>query len=210
MIPVVVLGALYTGYATTVEVSILACIMTIVVAAYYRLLKWKIVWQSALDVVGITAFIYFIFGASTFFVDMLAFAQIPQTLVSYLTTGNLSANALLIWLMVSLFIAGMLMDIIPLVFFIVPLTYQAVSAAGIHYLTYNFLIMQIGAIGFCTPPFAVGIFTMAILFKTPAQTIFKAVWIFIPVLILHMLLFIYWRDGLLWLPHLIFGDSIFG
>jgi len=211
LIPIFVLGSLYAGYATTVEVSILACVLALIIAAWYAPGEWKTAsWNALVDIAGITSFIFFIFAASSFFIDMFAFAQIPQKLVMFLTSGELGKNALMLLIMVSLFIAGAVMDVIPLLFFVVPLTYQAIIAADIHYITYNFMLMQTAAIGFCTPPFAIGIFTMAVLFKVPAQTLFKTIWPFILTLIVHAFLFIYWEDGLLWLPRLLFSDSILG
>ena len=208
-VPVVVLGGIYGGMMTPVEAAGVACVWSLPVAAIYKSLSWKQIWEALSRAITTSTMIYFILGGCVFFVHMLTYVEVPQKLINFITAANLSQNMLLLLMFLLLFFLGMIMEPVPILFLVVPLTASVVLQSGIHYMTFNFLMIATGSIGFCTPPVAMALFVMSEMFHVRIETLARAIVPFLIVLVIHCLFFIFFPKLILWLPELIWGEAIY-
>jgi C4-dicarboxylate transporter DctM subunit len=70
------------------------------------------------------------------------------------------------------------------------------------------MLLQYGAVMFCTPPLAMALFAIAQFFKTRIEDVSKGVLPFLAILIIHLVLFCFFPEWLMWLPRLVFGSRV--
>jgi C4-dicarboxylate transporter DctM subunit len=205
-IPLVILGGIYSGIMTPVEAAAVSVFITIPVSVAYKSFNFKNMVEAMKKAIITNAMIYFILGGIAVFVHSLVYAEVPQKLISLVGQYQLSANQLL-WLILGvLVILDLFLEPVPMLFLVVPLTSKMVFSAGIHWITFNFLLMQYSAVMFCTPPLAMALFVMAQMFKARIEDVSKGVLPFLVILVIHLLLFSFFPEWLLWLPRLVFGS----
>ena len=119
-----------------------------------------------------------------------------------------SQNLLILIMLALLFVLDLMMEPVPMLFLVVPLTSKVIFSSGIHWLTFNFMLLQYSAVAFITPPLAMALFVMAQMFHAKIEDVAKGVWPFLAVLVVHLLLFLFFPELLLWLPGLVFGSRV--
>jgi len=102
----------------------------------------------------------------------------------------------------------MMMEPTPMLFLVVPLMSKAAFATGMHWITLNFMLLQYSAVAFITPPLAMGVFVTCQMFKAKVEDVTKGTLPFFIILVIHLLLFLFLPDLLLWLPRLVYGEKI--
>jgi C4-dicarboxylate transporter, DctM subunit len=207
-IPLVILGGIYSGIMTPVEAAALSVFMNIPVFIAYKSFNWKNTFEAMRQAMTTTAMIYFILGGINIFVNSLISAEIPQKLILLISQYQLGANQLLLVMIMLLMFLDLFLEPVPMLFLVVPLTSKVIFGAGIHWITYNFLLMQYSAVMFCTPPLAMALFVLAQMFNSRIEDVTKGVWPFLAVLVIHFLIFSFFPEWLLWLPRLFFGSRV--
>lgn len=207
-IPLVILGGIYAGIMTPVEAAAVSIFICIPVSIIYKSFSRKLIWKALKEASITTSMIYFILGGTILFINVMTYAEVPQALINIVQKTNMSPTMLLMVLTLILILLDTMMEPMPMVLLVVPLTAKLVFASGIHWITFNFLLLQYSAIAFCTPPLALALFVQAQMFHTRVEDVAKGVWPFLIVLFIHMLIFLSFPELLLWLPRLVFGARV--
>jgi len=207
-IPVVILGGIYSGIMTPVEAAAVSVFMTVPVSVFYKSFNLQNTLEAMKKAMTTTAMIYFILGGTTIFVNVLVYAEVPQKLIYLVEKYQLSMNELLLIMLGVLMVLDVFLEPVPMLFLVVPLTSKVIFTSGIHWISFNFMLMQYGAVMFCTPPLAMALFVMAQMFKARIEDVAKGVLPFLAILVIHLVLFVFSPEWLLWLPRLVFGSRV--
>jgi len=208
LIPVVILGGIYSGIMTPVEAAAVSIFVTIPVSIYYKSFTIKNTFTALKKAAITTSMIYFILGGTILFINVLTYAEVPQYLINLVQEMNLGQYQLTIVMLVLLFFLDMMMEPTPMLFLVVPLMSKAAFATGMHWITLNFMLLQYSAVAFITPPLAMGVFVTCQMFKAKVEDVTKGTLPFFIILVIHLLLFLFLPDLLLWLPRLVYGEKI--
>ncbi len=154
----VVLGSIFAGIATPTESSALGGVGAIVLAALYRQFSWKMVYDSALETVKVTAMVFAILLGATAFSMAFTYTggdYIVEELLSDLPGG---ATGFLILSMIAILILGFFIDFVEISFIIVPILAPVADALGIAPVWFAILIAMNLQTSFLTPPFGFSLF----------------------------------------------------
>jgi C4-dicarboxylate transporter DctM subunit len=204
-IPVVILGGIYSGIMTPVEAAATSVFITIPVSIIYKSFNLKTTFDAMKKAMVTTSMIYFILGGTILFINVLTYAEVPQYLITLVEQIKLSQNQLILIMLGLLLVLDMMMEPVPMLFLVVPLTSKVIFGSGIHWITFNFMLLQYSAIAFITPPIAMALFVMSQMFHARIEDVTKGVLPFLAVLIIHIFIFLFFPEFLLWLPRLVFG-----
>jgi hypothetical protein len=130
-----------------------------------------------------TSMIYFILGGTILFINVLTYAEVPQYLITVVEKIRLSQNQLILIMLGLLLVLDLMMEPVPMLFLVVPLTSKVIFSSGIHWITFNFLLLQYSAVAFITPPLAMALFVMAQMFHARIEDVAKGVLPFLAILI---------------------------
>ena len=154
----VVLGSIFAGIATPTESSALGGVGAIVLAILYRQFKFRMLFDSALETVKITAMVFAILLGATAF--SMAFSYTGGDAIVEEALLGLPGEKIgfLILSMVVILILGFFIDFVKISFIIVPILAPVADALGVAPLWFAILIAMNLQTSFLTPPFGFSLF----------------------------------------------------
>jgi tripartite ATP-independent transporter DctM subunit len=201
----IVVGAMVAGWATPTESAAIGAFATIVLACLYRALTVKILIDSLHGTVLISAMILFIILGATTFSQILSFSGATDGIVNIITGSGLSANSIVVVMLIILILLGVFLDQVSIMLITLPIFMPLVNTMGIEPVWFGILFLICMQIGMLLPPH--GLLLMTMKGVTPPEVtmshIFQAV---IPYIALSMAVLglVYLVPGVAtWLPTLL-------
>ena len=155
-----VIGAIYMGWATPSEAAALGVVMAFFLAVARRRFTLKMLMEAAEATVTTTAMIIFIvIGA--FLLNFVLNAIGLSSLVTNIFSGtDMSPTAVLLTTIVFYLVLGMFMEPLSMLIATVPLIIPAIKAAGIDPLMFGVLMMVLMETAMLTPPVGINLFVV--------------------------------------------------
>jgi len=152
LLMLMILGSLYMGFATPTEAGAVGVLGAILISAFRRTFTFSGLIAALEEAALVTSFLLMIaVGASVmgFAVDFLA---MPQNLVQFVNSLNLSSLALFVAIIVLYLILGMFVEPISMVLMTLPVVLPVIAAAGWDPLWFGIVLVMLVEIGLITPP----------------------------------------------------------
>ncbi len=209
LIIIAVLGTIYTGIAPPTEAAAMGSFAVVILAIVYRKFTWDLVKHSALEVLRVSAFVLLIAGLSYAFVGVFMSAgcgDVVTKLIMSVPGGRWGAFTMV---MVIVFVLGMFIEWIGIVFIIVPVFSPILLKLGFDPLWAAMMICINLQMAFQTPPMAMSIFvcrgTAPPELGLNMADIIKGVIPFIMLIIFCLVLCILFPQIITWLPQKMIG-----
>lgn len=154
----VVLGSIFAGIATPTESSALGGVGALLLALIYRQFSWKMVYDSALETVKVTAMVFAILLGATAFSMAFSYTGGEEIVEHYLSNLPGGAMGFLLLSMLAILILGFFIDFVEISFIIVPILLPAAEILGIAPVWFAILIAMNLQTSFLTPPFGFSLF----------------------------------------------------
>lgn len=182
----IVLGSIFTGIATPTESSALGGVGAIILAFIYRQFSWKMLYDSGLETVKVTAMVFAILMGATAF--SMAFSYTGGDAIVEEVLLNLPGEkwGFIILAMIAILILGFFIDFVEIAFIIVPILAPVAEALGINMVWFAILIAMNLQTSFLTPPFGFSLFYLKGVAPSSIRTtdIYKGVMPFILIQVL--------------------------
>jgi len=174
-VPVVVLVALFGGFATMVE----AAALTVLYAAFVQCVVHRDV-RPVRDLprvfgecASLVGGFLIILAVAQGLTNYLSFAEVPTRALAFVQAHVESPLVFLLVLNVFLLIVGALMDIYSAIFVVVPLIVPIAAAYGIHPVHLGIVFLANLELGYLTPPMGENLFLSAYRFEMPVMRVFR-------------------------------------
>jgi len=193
LLPVIVLGGIYTGFYSPYQAGSIALVYSLVVTMFiYRELDLKkviLVLADAGKLMGMLILIIVLaFGLNAF----LAEIRVEQKLLHLLESWNLGPVGFMLLVNVVLILLGALMDSVSATLIFAPILAPiAVSHYGMDPLHFGVVFIVNMEIGYLAPPVATNLFVAAAVFKKPFGQVCRAVMPTLGVTCAALVLFMY-------------------
>ena len=179
MLPIIILGGIYSGLLTATESSAIAVVWSFIAGMFiYRELKWSDLFDIFVDSAKSSAMTLFIIATSTAFAWLFAYAGISQKLVDFVIGMNLSATTYCLVVAVILLIFGTFLEGIATAVLLVPVLWPVAQALGVNVIHFGMIVSIANVVGTMTPPVAVNIFSAASVTKLSMGKIVHGQWPF--------------------------------
>lgn len=184
-VPVIVIGGIYSGLFTPTESAAIAAVYALLVSLLvYREVKLADVIKIAVSSSLLTAKIFILVAASSFFSYFLSLNHIPQDIANWMNSFDLPALAVLLLINVVLLIIGMFIEPNSAILIFTPLFLPMALAAGVDPIHFGIIFTVNLAIGMFTPPFGLNIFIASTTLKLPIAKIIPGL---VPFIIISLL-----------------------
>lgn len=191
-VPVVAMGAYFTGLASLLESAALTAIYTLVVeAVVYRELGPKALVRVAKDSASLIGGVLIIFGVAMGLTNYFNDAMVPQAILDWVESSIESKWVFLIALNGLLLLVGCMMDIFSALVVVAPLVIPIGEHFGVSPLQLGIIFLANLELGFLTPPVGMNLFLSSYRFGKPLGEVYRTVLPFLEVLILAVLLITY-------------------
>jgi C4-dicarboxylate transporter DctM subunit len=191
LMPVIILSGIYGGIFTPTEAAIIAALYGLIVGFAYRELTIPGLVKAFTRAVMSSAVVMFIMNAAGVFAWLITINQIPQNISAFLS--EIAGNQLIYLLFVNVFllIVGCLMNAAAAIVIFTAILYPAAMSFGIDPVLFGIIVSVNLSIGTVTPPLGVDLFIASAITDVSIEQIVVAIWPYILVLILDLLLITY-------------------
>lgn len=158
LLPVIVLGLIFSGATTVTEAAAISCIYAAIIALFvYKTLSFKGLLKVLADSAVSVSAIMILVGMSKAAAYVVTTAQMPQMVSTFITSITSSRFVVLLIINVVFLILGCLMDCNSILVMMVPLLLTLVKAFNIDLLQFGVMAAVNVYIGCVTPPVGVSL-----------------------------------------------------
>ncbi len=204
MMPVVLLGGIYSGVMTPTEAAAVAAGYALLIsAAAYRSVTWKTLYDSLLSSARTSASIGMLIGGALVFNYVVTIENIPESLRGFLTAHELSPTAFLILVNIILLALGCVLEGTAILLIVVPVFIPTAQALGIDMVHFGVMVVVNIMLGLVTPPYGLLLFVMTSITGVPLRDLVRDVLPFLAVMIAALAVITFVPGTVLWLPRLL-------
>jgi tripartite ATP-independent transporter DctM subunit len=203
LMPVILLGCLYSGITTPTEAAAVAALYALLVSALlYRSVRWKDVYHSLSTSARITVSIGMLIAGAMVFNFVITSENIPKTLSALLAAYKMSPLVFLLVVNVLLLILGCFLEGTTIILVILPVLLPTAQALGIDPVHFGVMAVVNIMLGLVTPPYGLLLFMMTKIADVPLRDMVLEVLPFLYVMIAALALITLVPELVLWLPRL--------
>ena len=204
MMPVILLGCLYSGITTPTEAAAVAALYALLASALiYRSIGWGAVYVSLAKSARITISIGMLIAGALVFNYVITVENIPKTLAAMLKAYELSPLTFLLIANLVLLLLGCFLEGTTVLLIIVPVLLPTAQALGVDPVHFGVMAVLNIMIGLVTPPYGLLLFMMVRIAGVPLRDLVREVMPFLAVLIAALALITLVPDLVLFLPRLL-------
>jgi tripartite ATP-independent transporter DctM subunit len=204
MMPVILLGCLYSGITTPTEAAATAAAYALAVSAFlYRNVGWRDIYKSLMTSARITVSIGMLIAGALVFNYVITVENIPRTVSTLLQGYALSPLTFLLIVNVILLVLGCFLEGTTILLVIVPVMLPAAHALGIDPVHFGVVAVVNIMIGLVTPPYGLLLFMMVRIADVPLKDIVRETLPFLAVMIGALALITLVPGLVLFLPRLL-------
>jgi tripartite ATP-independent transporter DctM subunit len=201
MMPVVLLGGIYSGAVTPTEAAAVAAAYALLVSALlYRSIRLGDLYDALERGARSSASIGMLIAGALVFNYVVTAENIPQALRDFLADFNLTPLQFLLLVNLVLLLLGALLEGTAILLIIVPVFIPTANALGIDLVHFGVVAVVNIMIGLVTPPYGLLIFIMQSITRAPLRAIIRDLVPFIGALIAALAVITLFPDLVLWLP----------
>ena len=173
LIPVIILGGIYSGMFTPTEAAGVAVVVGITIGLAQGTLNWRDFPKMLLSSAKINGMILPIVAMSLPLAQTLAVLEIPQAFVE-LMTGLTEDKTMLILIMIGILIlAGCVMETTPNIVVLSPILLPLARSIGMDDIHFCIMMVTALGVGFITPPLGLNLFVVSGVSGTPVLSVAK-------------------------------------
>ena len=203
LMPVILLGCIYSGVTTPTEAAAIAALYALVVAAgLYRAIKIKTLYQIFVESARAAASVGLVIGASMILTYVVIQENVPQAISSMFAGAEISPLMFILLVNVLVLLLGCILDATVIILVIIPLFIPTCRELGIDLVHFGVLIVVNSMVGLITPPYGILLFVINAVTGIPLKEIIGEIWAFLAVLLGALLLMILFPGIVLWLPRM--------
>jgi C4-dicarboxylate transporter, DctM subunit len=203
MLPVILLGCLYSGVTTPTEAAGVAAAYALLISvALYRSTGWKDIYDALLSSARMSISIGMLIAAALVFNFVITSENIPATLSVVLKGLDMSRWGFLLLVNVLLLVAGAFLEGSTIILIILPVLLPTAAALGIDPVHFGVMTVLNIMIGLVTPPYGLLLFMMTKIAEVPFTALVREAFPFILVMIVALAIVTIVPGTVLWLPRL--------
>ena len=203
---VVIMGSIYTGWATVTESAALAVVVALPIAALYGRLSIRMLHECFVATANLTAMSLLILAVAFYLNFVMGLLGVTPALGAFATSIGASPLELMIVLAVFYLLLGIFFETLPMLVGTVPVVFPVIVAAGIDPVWFGVFIVLMCEISLISPPVGMTLYVIQAVRRegTIAEVFQGTVPFFIAMVVMTTLL-IGFPEMALWLPRISFG-----
>lgn len=203
LLPVVLLGCLYSGVTTPTEAAGLAAAYALLIsAALYRSIGWRDIGGALLSSARTSISIGMLIAGAMVFNFVITAENIPLALSAWLQGFDLSPLVYLLLVNAILLVLGAVLEGSTIILVILPVLLPTAVALGIDPVHFGVVAVLNIMIGLVTPPYGLLLFMMTKIVDVSLRELVRHVTPFLLVMFAALAVVTLWPDLVLFLPRL--------
>ncbi|HSP23472.1 MAG TPA: TRAP transporter large permease [Planococcus sp. (in: firmicutes)] len=162
IMPVLILGSIYTGVVTPTEASFLAVLYSLIISLFvYRELDLKKFRNILTESINTTAMIFLIIAAALVLGTFLTTEQIPQSFAQWVSDSGFNKWTFLLIISLLFFVLGMFLEPTAIILITLPILLPIITALEIDVIHFAIIMVVNMELGMITPPVGLNLFVVS-------------------------------------------------
>jgi tripartite ATP-independent transporter DctM subunit len=204
LMPVILLGCLYSGITTPTEAGAVAAAYALLISVFlYRSIGAADLYRSVANSARVTVSIGMLIVGSLVFNYVITVSNLPKTVSAVLAGFDLSPTGFLLLANVILLVLGCFLEATTIILVVLPVLVPAAQALGVDLVHFGVIAITNIMIGLVTPPYGLLLFVMAKVANVSMTALVRETLPFLAVMIVALGIITYAPDLVLYLPRLL-------
>ena len=161
LMPVIVLGGIYTGFFTLTESAAVAAVYSLCVAVFVYGTGWRFLLQVLGGAAGTASIILMILGAAALLGYVFTSERVPHLVFNWVIGLDIGPGVLLFALAGCLLVAGMLLEVISVILIVMPILLPLLHGMDISTVSFAILLIINMELAVITPPIGLNLFVIS-------------------------------------------------
>ena len=211
LLPIIIVGGIYTGIFTPTEAAAVGVVYSLVVTLFiYRTLSLRDLPDICLRAVSTSCMICIIIVGATLFGKVMTMLMIPQKLTQMVIDFELTPLMFLIAMNVLMLLLGMILETVSIILLTIPLLVPIMHTLGINPVWYAIILIINMEMALITPPVGVNLYVINGLQPGVRMgEIIRGVWPFIIIMLFMLVLIMAFPEISTWLPSIMHSKEGF-
>jgi C4-dicarboxylate transporter DctM subunit len=189
LMPVIVLGGIYSGAFTPTEAAAIAVLYVLVCSFLFEHKNFTFanIFISAESAVITTTIIFIILGGATVFANALTFADVPQNFTRFMTSLPVNSHVTMGLILLLFIVLGTALDPVPILYITIPIVFPVVIALGYsptHFAILSITCMMVAQV---TPPVGMSLYALSGVFNVSIGAVMRGALPYLCTLIIALL-----------------------
>jgi C4-dicarboxylate transporter DctM subunit len=189
LLPVIILGGIYTGIVTPTEAAFVSCFYGIIVSVFiYKEMtipKFRAVLKESIN---ITAMIFLIIASALVFGMFLTTEQVPQAFAAWIEANAANKWLFLIGVNIMFFIMGMFLEAIAIILITLPIFMPVLAYFDISLIHFAIIMTINMELAMITPPVGLNLFVVSGVAKEKVGKVVQGVLPFFALMVVALIL----------------------
>lgn len=204
MLPVILLGGIYSGVVTPTEAAAVAAFYALVISVvFYRSVSVRQFYRTLASSSRSTAAVGILIAGALTFNYVITRENVPNSLADFLAQYELSKWGFLIAINILILVLGCILEGGAILLIIVPIFIPTAQALGIDLIHFGVVVVVNAMLGLITPPYGLLLFVVANITGQPMGRIVRDLLPFLIALFASLVFITFVPDFVLFLPRLL-------
>ncbi len=191
LMPLIILGGIYSGAFTATESAAVACLYGLIVGfVVYRTLTRRSLFDILITTAENAALVMFLMGTANLFGFIITAEQVPQNFAEFVLGITDNQYVVMLLVLAMLLVVGTFLDNVAALVLLVPTLMGIVTALNIDPIYFGVFTIIALSVGQFTPPVGLNLFIAANIAKQPVEPVALQALPYIFVYVLMLLLFV--------------------
>lgn len=191
LLPVIILGGIYSGIVTPTEAAVTSSVYGIIVSVFiYREMNFAKFKECLRETINITAMIFLIVASAIVFGMFLSNQQVPQDLAEWIRGNATNKWVFLIMVNILFFILGMFLEAIAIILITLPILLPLLIYFDINLIHFAVIMVVNLEFAMITPPVGINLFVVSGIAKEKIGSVVKGVLPFFAIMLIALILII--------------------
>ncbi|MGK7376714.1 TRAP transporter large permease [Planococcus sp. 1R117A] len=191
IMPVVILGGIYSGVVTPTEASFLAVLYALIISVFvYRELNLFQFRSILSESINTTAMIFLIIAAALVLGTFLTTEQVPQDFAQWVSDSGFNKWTFLLIVSLLFFVLGMFLEPTAIILITLPILLPIITALEIDVIHFAIIMVVNMELGMITPPVGLNLFVVSGISGEKVEEVIKGVVPFFAIFIIVLVIVI--------------------
>jgi tripartite ATP-independent transporter DctM subunit len=202
--PIIIIGGVVGGFFTPTEASVIAVLYSLAIGLFvYRSLGPRNVGRTLYETARLSSISLFCIGTASAFGWLLAYYQIPKTIVAFLSRYGVGVTSVGLIEATVFLVIGCFIDAVPAIIILGPLLAPLAQTVGMHPVHFAIIGVVSLAFGLITPPYGLCLLIDCHIAGIRVSEALRDVLIILVPMLVALLLVILLPDLILYIPRLV-------
>jgi C4-dicarboxylate transporter, DctM subunit len=189
LLPVIILGGIYSGIVTPTEAAFLACLYGVIVSVFiYKELSFPIFREVLKESINITSMIFLVIAAAMIFGMFLTTEQVPQAFAQWIEESTTNKWIFMLGVNFMFFIMGMFLEAVAIILITLPILLPVLVMFDINVIHFAIIMTINMELAMITPPVGLNLFVVSGISREKVGAVVKGVMPFFALMILALIL----------------------